>query len=270
LKSILRDLIDKLQLNKADKQDNSLTTISKEIVPAINENKNNIDIVSANMEQKADKTDALVYEAVFNGSGDLNTANKVNKWYKIDKSAGVLNTPPTTLIPNADWAALYVQGNGLGSFIQTLYSGGYNKILKRSYFNGTYTAWQTIATTDKIDISSLPFASGVTDYTEFGQRTFYQKDSLGNVFITCWCVFSNSVKIDNIYLKTIATMPVGYRSKFIVQSICGEVFLNNSFNTTTKIPVSISITPDGRLAIGGLDYTGTNNILVFSIKYPTI
>ncbi len=126
----------------------------------IDDNIDKVDVLEANMEDKADKTDALIFESVFNGSGDLNTANKTNKWYKIDTSAGVLNTPPTTLIPDAGWAALYVQGNGLGSFVQTLYSGGYNKVLKRSYFNGIYTPWQEIATTNKIDILSTDLLNG--------------------------------------------------------------------------------------------------------------
>lgn len=152
---------------KQNKHDDLLLTTSKEIVGAINENKTNIDIVSANMEEKADKNDALVYEGVFNGSGDLNTANKINKWYKIDTSAGVLNTPPTTLIPDVSWSAIYVQGNGSGSFLQILYSGGYNKILKRRYFVGSYSAWQEMATTEKADISST-VVNGYTVNTAVG------------------------------------------------------------------------------------------------------
>lgn len=184
-----------------------------------------VPIIEANMEQKADKTDALIFESVFNGSGDLNTANKINKWYKIDTSAGVLNTPPTTLIPSASWAALYVQGNGLGSFVQTLYSGGYNKVLKRSYFNGVYTAWELNSTTKKSDILLL----NGWEVDENSVARVYKNGS--NVSMNFNIIGGISHMIFNL--------PLGFRPNNYIR-ILSDVQINNESKKE-----SIQISPNG-------------------------
>ncbi len=144
----------------------------------------------------------------------------------------------------------------------------YNRLLNVSTGAWIDTKWSEQATTDKIDILSLPFATGVTDMTVFGRRTFYQKDSLGNVYINCTCKFTNTSKIDQASGLTIATIPVGFRPKVIAFGL-GNVVLNGNHSLTQTMPVSIAVTNSGTLSIGGLDYIGTDNVLNFSLIYPT-
>lgn len=451
---------------KQDKTDSNLTTTNKTIVEAINENKTNIDIVSVNMEQKANKTDALIWAGTFAVSGDLNTANQVNKWYDISDASGILNLPPYLegWVNNLNNSALYVFGQNENAFTHIFFSPQANMIFTRKYCswqspqwtqwqeiatstdleqkadkeknvlnlylvanqteldtalnsysinltNGTeynfrlnvgfgnsslgsggmyyisgfksdpeyeiqevriynnhgltykqrskyeniwedwktiaitdrtmkvdnfeetggdfntlvtpgvyriqstpmyinappnyvsygqvlvlrgyysdtctqiatgyntnrvairsgivgtndWTEWETIATTKTIEISSLPFAEGFTDYTLYGQRTHYTKNSLGLVKVYGFCQFSNTEKIDWGIGKVIAYMPNGYKPKdYNLGS--GYVLLGGATTQTQCIPVSIG-SAHGVIAMGNFNYTGTNHVLIFSIEY---
>lgn len=126
--------------------------------------------------------------------------------------------------------------------------------------------WVSILTSKKIQVNSLPFASGVVDFIGFGQRTRYIKDSNGKVTINCYCQFSNTNKITFGGGLLIATMPIGFRTNMAI-SDSGSVILYGDAAVTATIPVTITILPNGDIYMGAFDYTGTNHILMFTLVY---
>lgn len=226
-------------------------------------------------EQKANKTDALTFEAVFNGSGDLNTANKVNKWYRIDASAGVLNTPPTTLIPDASWSAVYVQGNGAGSFIQTLYSGSHNKILRRRYFNNAYSTWDIIPTyadmeqkADKIWMpnnwrgeSSLPSDYVANKITIF-KTTVGTWNGIDAVTVTTYMSTDTGMQ----FISRTEGHPLMYRFK--TGGIADTWEKWNSIATTERINISCTANMDFKI-LENRSYK-INNVYYINVKYARI
>ncbi len=421
MKSILRDLIDKLQLNKQDKTDNALTTTSKEVIGAINENKNNIDLKADKSSKKSSFSSTGWYRiarydvsqsipAIYKVKGananslDIklkraynNTTNEfydiklasvyessefivISKKIKTQLITKIRHTVDTTnmyayieiyysgindnpilveLLNNSDnegifWKAIapevttetvsgvtvystcdltsstnsivtgkqmeekvdiheLTNGQDLNTCINKRYyrtvltsiiasllnkpieiNGGeifleykpmYNgnnygeQILTskigtnvRNYIrcndNGTWSAWTQVATTDKIDTLLLPFASGVTDWTVFGQRTHYEKNSFGEVKINCWCQFTNTTKADNVNGFLLATMPSGYRP---IKSISGiaKIYLNGVYTGTDTTTCGVVVTDTGIVTLLGFDYIGTNNVAMFSIEYST-
>lgn len=211
---------------------------SKHSGKKIDDSIDKVDVLSQQMEHKADKADALVYEAMFDGSGDLNTANKINKWYKINGATGVLHLPPYIDGGKLNNSALYIHGQITDSFIQIFYAPQINKIYHRSYcsWNTTpWSNWSTQADTDKIDILSTDFKNG---WHTVSGTSFYINKANNTVqlmgFIEFGTVTTNTV---------ILTLPPSIRPTEI------RYVIANSDTGSVARPLKLSINTNGDVTL---------------------
>lgn len=119
--------------------------------PDITATEDNWDIVERELKSIRDELTALrnaslLLDSIFDGSGDLNTATKLNKYYCIFSSGGVLNKPYEGGSLNN--STLYVYGQDKESFTQVLYASVGGEVWTRSYCgwrNPKWTSWKLIS-----------------------------------------------------------------------------------------------------------------------------
>ena len=73
----------------------------------------------------------------FDGSGDVNTATELNKWYEVCLATGVANLPPGS----GHNGMLFVIGRDAGIFEQTYTCGELQRTWKRRYCSWTSPVW---------------------------------------------------------------------------------------------------------------------------------